>query len=897
MIGRTISHYKILEKLGEGGMGVVWKAEDTQLRRTVALKFLSSETVGNEEVKARLIREAQASASLDHPNICAVHGIHEELGQTFIAMAYIDGPSLADKIKERPLPLDEALGFAIQIAEGLQEAHEKRIVHRDIKPHNVMLTAKGQVKIMDFGLASLAGRSKLTKSGTTLGTPAYMAPEQLESGEVDRRADIWALGCVLYEMLTQKTPFDADYEQAIAYGILNEEPEPISAQRADVEPEFDRVIGKALAKDREQRYQHADDLLVDLRTLAEKQSGRSPGLSGRKMPPQMEPAASDVGVQNAAAASADGTPSNNLLPRRKLHLTSALAAGLAIVLAAISFTHFSEAPIERPVSKWSFTPEALSFFGRSVAVSPNGRHISYVAGPGDQRLWVRDLDVEEPRELAGTEGASQPFWSPDSRFIGFFVEGEVKKIAFRGGPPVTVCPLPGQPFGGSWSPDGESIAFSAVLNRGSRIFEVPAQGGQPKLLFDRMETAKGSYNGEPHFLPSEAGARSLLLRVGSGREADIVLKNLETGESLILAEGQRAVFSPSGHIVFEREGDLWALPFSIDALRPEGEAFPIVENASSPSIAKEGKLVLLRSPDRTLRQLVWRNRAGKKLGVIGQPQEGIDFLALSPDDRSVAVKSGESGNNDIWVHEVERPMKRRLTFDEANDNRPQWSPSGREITYQSGRAGNLDIYRRPAGGTGEAALLIGTEAIDRPYGWSRDENYLLYTADPAGSSDLWYLKRKVDGEGFESFELLATPFDERMPSLSPDGRFLAYCTNASGRDQVHVRPFPSGKTQWQVSTNGGCQPRWSRDGKELFYVEGDTLTAVEVTTSPDFAIVSTTLLFSNPRLSDRVGAVTYDVSTDGRFVMADSVEGAEATPPSIHVVENWYEEFRDRDQD
>jgi len=275
MIGRTISHYKILEKLGEGGMGVVWKAEDTQLRRIVALKFLSSETVGNEEVKARLIREAQASASLDHPNICQVFGIHEEQGQTFIAMAFIDGPALADKIKERPLPLKEALDLTIQIAEGLQEAHETGIVHRDIKPHNVMLTAKGQVKIMDFGLASLAGRSKLTKSGTTLGTPAYMAPEQLEGRDVDRRADIWALGCVLYEMLTQRTPFDAEYEQAIAYGILNEAAEPVTAQRSGLPTEIDRAIGKALAKDRAERYQHADEFVVDLKNLR-RDSSRKP---------------------------------------------------------------------------------------------------------------------------------------------------------------------------------------------------------------------------------------------------------------------------------------------------------------------------------------------------------------------------------------------------------------------------------------------------------------------------------------------------------------------------------------------------------------------------------------------------------------------------------------------
>jgi len=899
MVGRTISHYKILERLGSGGMGEVWKAEDTQLRRTVALKFLSSETVGNEEVKARLIREAQASASLDHPNICQVFGIHEEQGQTFIAMAFIDGPALADKIKERPLPLDEALGFTIQIAEGLQEAHEKGIVHRDIKPHNVMLTAKGQVKIMDFGLASLAGRSKLTKSGTTLGTPAYMAPEQLEAGEVDRRADIWALGCVLYEMLTQRTPFDADYEQAISYGILNEEPEPVTAKRGGLPRKLDEIIDKALAKEREQRYQHADDLLVDLRALAEKpKSGRSPGLSGRKTLAGLEPAASDVRAQSVAPAPSAVTSPNELglRQRRRLGLALALAAAATIAFAAVSFTHFNEAPRERPVNRWSFTPQALESNFGSAVVSPNGSHIAYVAGPRVRRLWVRDVDRLEPRELAGTEGALRPFWSPDSRFIGFAAGGEVKKISVEGGPSITLCPLPGGFFGGSWSPVGESVVFSAEAS--SRMYEVPARGGQAKLLFGPEMTAKGSLNSRPHFLPEEAGARSVLVQAGGVTASDIALKNLETGDLQVLAEGQDPVFSPSGHIVYQIQGGLWALPFSLDALKPTGEAFPIVESGAFPSVSKDGTLVSVDLQGGRLMQIVWRDRAGEKLGEIGQPQEYLRYPMLSFNGRLVAVRATEEGNQDIWVHEIERPMKRRLTFNAALESRPQWSPSGREIAFQSLRGGNYDIFRRAADGTGEAELLVGSGADERPYGWSRDGNYLVYTMQAEGNSDLWYLKRKGDAEGFESVPFLATPFSETVPNLSPDGRFLAYCSDSSGDDQVYVRPFPSGGGQQQVSANGGCQPRWSRDGKELFYVEGDTLTAVEVTTSPSFVAVVTTPLFSDPHLAaGNSNQVTYDVAADGRFVLADSVDSADAMPPSIHVVENWYEEFRDREQD
>ena len=383
MTGRTISHYKILERLGKGGMGEVWKAEDTQLRRTVALKFLSSDAIDNEEIKARLIREAQASAALDHPNICHVYGIHEENGETFIAMAYIDGPSLAEKIKERPLPLDEALNIAIQIAEGLQEAHEKGIVHRDIKPHNVMLTAKGQVKIMDFGLASLAGRSKLTKSGTTLGTPAYMAPEQLEGRDVDRRADIWALGCVLFEMLTQRTPFAAEYEQAIAYGILNEEPEPVTALRSGLPTEIDRVLSRALAKDPAERYQHADDLVVDLRKLAR------PAKSSASA--AVPPAA--VGVERPPEGPSG--PVNTGRPIWRKALPWALGMGFAALLLVGVVNR--EPPQTIPYLRFAIQPAGSV---SEAAISPDGRSVAYVAeSDGVMDLFVQDFEADEPRRL------------------------------------------------------------------------------------------------------------------------------------------------------------------------------------------------------------------------------------------------------------------------------------------------------------------------------------------------------------------------------------------------------------------------------------------------------------------------------------------------------------------
>ena len=894
MVGRTISHYRILSQLGEGGMGVVYKAEDAKLERSVALKFLASHLVQDGELRKRFEREAKAAASLNHPNICTVHEIDEAEGKTFISMALIEGEPLDERIEHGPLKITEAVDIALQIAKGLEAAHEKGVVHRDVKPANVMVDEKGQVTVMDFGLALLTEGSKLTKLDTTVGTVAYMSPEQAQGMEVDYRTDAWALGCVLYEMISGQRPFLGQYDQALLYEIVNQQPEPLTGLRTGVPIELELLVAKCLAKEAGQRYQTTADLIVDLETLREKlKSGRSTILTTAEQAP-LRP----VGASRDATVPADGTPSKERGLRRKLHMALALA-GVAVLLAAtVSLLYFTQAPIQRRVRKWSFTPEALSvnINVRTVAVSPNGRHIAYVSDSDARRLWVRDVDRLEPRELVGTEGAILPFWSPDSGFIGFAARGELKKIPVQGGPPITLCQWPNLFFGGFWSADGESIVFGAELP--PRIFEVPARGGQPKLLFEPEKTAKGSGNSSPHLLPPEARVRSMLMQVGGPGGKDIVLKNLETGESLVLTEGEYPVYSPSGHIVYHAQGGLWALPFSLDALKATGEAFPVVESGNFPSVAGDGTLVSVEARGGGAEQLVWRSRAGEKLGEIGQPQQRIGMPTLSPDGRRVAVQVSEGGNQDVWVHEIERPMQRRLTFHAAADTRPQWSPSGHEITFQSLRGESWDIFRRAADGTGEAELLIGTEAFERPYGWSRDGNYLAYVVLAGGHTDLWYLKLKGDGEGFESVPFLATPFGETAPNLSPDGRFLAYCSDESGEYQVHVRPFPSGEGQRQVSTTGGCQPRWSRDGKELFYVEGDTLIAVEVTSSPNFVAVSTTPLFSDPHLSvGIINEVAYDVSADGRFVLTDSVERTEAERPSIRIIENWYEEFRDREQD
>ena len=949
MIGQTISHYKITEKLGEGGMGVVYKAEDTKLKRPVALKFLSPHLLSDTEAKERFIREAQAAAALNHPNICTVHEIDEAGGRTFIVMAFLEGASLDTKIEAGPLKLDEALGFAIQTAQGLQAAHGKKIVHRDIKPANLMVTPQGAkqlVTIMDFGLAQLADRSKLTQGPTALGTISYMSPEQAQGMELDHRTDLWALGVVIYEMVTGQRAFQGHYDQAITYSIQHEEPEPMTALRTGVPMELELLADKCLVKDRAKRYQHTDELLLDLETLREQlKSGKSAilrtGVATGSLagPEERAGQAESLSLPHPLAKyrviedleegddsvlyRAEDTQLNRLVDVRVVPQSSAqriaraqrrkqtfvLGAGALGVLLALVFAFFplfSPTPVaETPLRRFAFTPSSLSSapFGR-VVISPDGKHIVYLGGGDEPKLWVRDIDGEQPRELAGTENALYKglLWSPDSQFIGFAAGNELKKVSVQGGPAITLCPLPGSIWeGGAWSLDGDSIVFSS----GSGfpvLHEVPARGGEPKLLFEPETSGKGPGNHQPHFLPLESGGRSIVYSVGGYTDREIVVKNLETGEREVLADGAFARYSPSGHILYQTAAlspGLWALPFSLETLKPTGEAFPIAENAGDPSVAADGTLVYVDLLGGGQQQLVWRDRDGKKLGVIGQPQDAILCPALSPDGRHVAVRGIEDNNQDVWIHEVGRSLKRRLTFDAAPEGWPIWSPSGKEITFWSFRGqGDANIYIRPADGTSDSALLVGTPLDERPNDWSPDGKYLLYGLnDEETGLDLWYLKRKQDGSGFEPLPFLQTSFSERGAEFSPDGRFVAYVSDESGRYEVYVRPFPGAEGMWQVSGNGGTQPRWSKDGKELFYVERDTLMAVAVATTPSFTSGAVTRLFQDANLIGEFFAL-YDVSADGRrFVLPETVAGAEEKPPSIHIVEHWFEEFRDRGQE
>ena len=567
----------------------------------------------------------------------------------------------------------------------------------------------------------------------------------------------------------------------------------------------------------------------------------------------------------------------------------------------------SDAP-QQPV-RFSFNPkDLLTFRSAPAVISPDGRHIVFVSvEDGERILWVKDLDRETPRRLEGTEGAEDPFWSPDSQSIGFGTEAELKRIPLSGGEPMTLCDLPrsGAPFlRGSWSPDGEQIVYSASF----QLFQVPSRGGTPKLLFEREEAESNSNTAFifPYFLPVTEGSRGLVYSFGPGSsDRKLGILDLKTGERRELVPGTAPVYSASGHLVyqagFDPDSGLRALPFSLETLTPTGEALPIVEAGRHPSVALNGTLVYFDGAGGGGVNLVWRDRQGKRLKTIGQPQENIEHLALSPDGKSVAVEAWEAdGNRDIWIHDAVRGTETRLTFDPASDGHPAWSPWGEQITFHSDHGGSNGIFSKPADGSGEAVLLVGEDAGERAPDWSRDGKFVIYWARQSEytGDDLWYLKPKAGGEGYEPTPYLRTAADERNPVFSPDGRYVAYVSSESGRSEIYVRPFPEGGVKWQVSISGGTQPRWRRDGKELFYVEEDQLMAVSVSTAQGFSWGTPKLLFRDRWLRSSFPKQRYDVSAAGRrFVLTEEVEGESGKRTAIRVVENWYEEFRDREQD
>jgi serine/threonine protein kinase len=879
--GTRLGPYELLAPVGAGGMGEVYRAKDTRLERTVAVKVLPAHLSENAESRQRFEREARTISQLSHPHICALYDVGNQDGVEFLVMEYLEGQTLAERLVRGPPPLEQVLRYGIEIADALDKAHRQGIVHRDLKPGNVMITKSG-VKLLDFGLAkavapatpqqmtSFPTQQALTQEGTILGTFQYMAPEQLEGKEADPRTDIFALGAVLYETATGRKAFSGKSQASLISSIMGSEPPPVSAVAPMTPPAFDRIVRKCIAKDPEDRWQSAADLGSELKWISE---------------------------------SSQTDPPLPLISRARRRDRLFLWMALAVAMAALAFTVLRREPTATP-RKIRFTiplPEGNTFgsFAQAgaVAVSPDGRRLAFTAVPpgGRSALWVRDLDALTPRVLPGTEGAALPFWSPDSRFIGYFAGGKIKRVDVSGGVSQTLCDAP-YAYGGTWSSDGV-ILFSPDSSQS--LMRVAASGGAPTSETTLESGEIGHY--WPSFLPD---GRHYLLLIESEKtpSTEIHVGTLGKKEKRRLTAGESgALYAPPGYLLFVREGALTAQTFDARSLQLTGEPIPIAErvgrmggagptrygpfSASSNGVLAYGAVAMVSS------QLVWFDRRGQVLGIIS-PGDYAD-PELSPDGKRVAVcrDDPKTGTPDIWIMEISRGTQSRLTFHPRWEVYPVWSPDGSRIAFAWDKEGHTDIYLKPAGG-GVEELLLKERRATYPLDWSRDGRLLLFSAlDPKTGSDLWLLP--LEGSRTPK-PLLQTPFNEGEARISPDGRFFAYTSDESGRPEVYVRPLTSMAEHWQVSIQGGTKPEWRRDGKELFYLADDRrLMSLELKDGSGFDRSAPRPLFQTraPRVDFPGFHSLYAVTPDGqRFLTVTEPEGRSSPP--ITVVLDWAVELK-----
>jgi eukaryotic-like serine/threonine-protein kinase len=883
--GARLGPYEILAPLGAGGMGEVYKAKDTRLERTVAIKVLPQRLSSSPEVRQRFEREAKTISQLSHSHICALYDVGREGETEYLVMEYLEGETLSERLAKGPLPLEATLRYGQEIADALDKAHRQGIVHRDLKPGNVMLTKSG-VKLLDFGLAkaiappspqasltALPTQQGLTQEGTILGTFQYMAPEQLEGKEADARTDIFALGATLYEMATGKKAFSGTSQASLISSIMTADPPPISTIQPMSPPALDRVVKTCLAKDPEERWQSAGDVAKELRWISE---GSATGL--------VTPAVS-----------------SRRRFRERMAWSAFAIAGITAAILAAALLRQARTRAVRPVRAFITAPEKTTFrfifAGGPPALSPDGRKLVFSAATSGGRplLWIRPLESLVAQPLPGTEDAGFPFWSPDGRFVGFFAGTKLKKIDVSGGPPVSLCEVPEGGRGGSWGRD-HTILFSG---RYTPVFRVSAAGGQPVSVTRLDQARKDATHRWPLWLPGGRRFLYLASEVGSESEANaILLASVDGKENRLLLNASSNTAYASGHLLFVREHMLMAQPFDEKGARFTGDPFPIAEveydalfSRGVFSVSDSGALVYQSGSASRGVELVWYDRAGKNLGSLHEFLRDVSSPArLSPDGKRVAVSiSGpRSGAGGIWIYDIERAIKTRLTFD-PQDAWPTWSPDGRRIAFTRRQQDDLRLFVKNSDGSGLEEALAEAHGKDNPTDWSADGKYIAFVRiEPPGKTreDIWILPLSGDRK---PFPFAHTEFSEGVARFSPDGKWLAFASNESGNAEVYVAPFPGPGGKIQISTSGGHVPRWRRDGREIFYVAPDRkLMAAEVETSPSFRVGKVRPLFQTGL---QAPWISYDPSADGQTFLLADIQSEEVSR-LITLVLNWTSELK-----
>ena len=866
--------YEIESPLGAGGMGEVYRARDTRLDRTVAVKILPAHLSSNLEAKQRFEREARAISSLNHPNICTLYDVGHQNGTDYLVMEYLEGETLSDRLGKGPLPTEQVLKYGIEICAGLEKAHKNGVIHRDLKPGNIMLTKSG-AKLMDFGLAKAVPASEppassltmtisrpsaeqpLTTQGTVVGTFHYMAPEQVEGKEADARSDIFALGAVLYEMASGKRAFTGKSQASIAAAILASEPQPISTAQPMSPPALDRVVRTCMAKDPDDRWQTAHDVGLQLEWIAE-------------------------------AGSKAGVPAPVVARRRISQRLAWALAGVATAAAiafAIGFVLRAPVPVH-PLRVSILPPEKHSFDPESIALSPDGTKLAFVAAASGAiaQLWVRPLDATAAQPLAGTEDAGLPFWSPDSRSLGFFAQGKLKIIDASGGAVQTLGDAP-QPRGGAWGPDGTILYTPSTIYA---MYRIPAAGGTAsRAMGDEKAGAPGTGSPRfPAFLPDGKHFIFFLFARESQGGANIHLGTLDSSEDTILVAADRRALYANAHLLFVRGGNLMAQSFDEKKLTVTGNPIPIAEQVRSEnrgdaafSLSSEGKLIFAGGQAISV-DLAWYDRTGKKGDVLDSGT--FQDIHLSPDGKKVsAARTDANGHLEIYIYDLVRNTKSQFSFSQSRDDDPIWSPDGNTIVFDSARNGKIDLYTRPANGARQEELLYHDDLDKYPSSWSSDGRYLAYEAISNNTHlDIWVLPMFGDRK---PYSFLQEKYNTRYPAFSPDGKWMAFTSFESGHGQVYLVAFPKPGGRFLVGDGG--EPVWNRNGKEILYIDDHShLVSVEASAHGD------SMELGKPQELFPAQPGSFEMSADGKRVLM--MQAPIESSSSLTLIVNWLQELK-----